>query len=572
MKKVLKKMLLVTAIMGIFSPLAVAGTTTVTRQTHSVEGLVGVTASQTSNSISYTLGDNYSVGDEITFTFPVGALTPQNFPPNISSANLDLTFVSNDGSSILYQVDTVTGNSSGDVVALGQATINSTFLSSNRITVTVSSQHLGAAFDAAGTRSSTVAEAKSQFGTVSINPTFDNTIANDNETDPDGDTFFASADDTITFSVQNPATIGWLNLASVNAQNGTQVTLSGEAGKMAGFSASNFSTAGTKTLTENEAKLDISYVGLITADTITFTNTNTAPLLAQIFKMDVTYNYQSAAAVSGSKKVSDQQSAGAWTLLYPNVPTARVAFDHHSNTFNGAYCDIDNVFDAGETSMLMVTLTNVDSASVSSIIATIESAANITFANEGILNFVNGTLSAGLEMTLNTAGTNDQIDIVVSFTSDDVNLILPQPVTSTINVNFDYEGADPTLVADSGECVNRKPVLGDVSGSGSIVERSEVTLTAQAIDHDFDNLTYIWLQTAGKTLDVDSTSAVLIFNAPAVKNNETYTFSVIANDGHLSSDPKEVSFTVTPSNSGGGSMGLFSLLLLPLCFLRRKKR
>ncbi|ABM01918.1 hypothetical protein Ping_0044 [Psychromonas ingrahamii 37] len=568
MKKIITKMLVVTAITGIFSPLAVAGTTTVTRQTHSVEGLVGVTASQTSNSISYTLGDNYSVGDEITFTFPVGALTPQNFPPNISSANLDLTLVSNDGSSILYQVDTVTGNSSGDVIALGQATINSTFLSSNRITVTVSSQHLGAAFDAAGTRSSTVAEAKSQFGTVSINPTFDNTIANDNENDPDGGTFFASADDTITFSVTNPAITGWLNIATVNS---TQVTLSGEAGKMAGFSASNFSTAGTKTLTENEAKLDISYTGLITTDTITFTP-DTAPLLAQTFKMDVIYNYQSAGAVSGSKKVGNQVTAGAWTLSYPNVANASVVFNHHSNTFNGAYCDIDNVFDAGETSMLTVTLPDADWGSVSSIIATVESAADITFANEGIINFVDGTLSAGLEMTLNTAGTNEQIDIVVSFTSNDANLALPQPITSTMKVNFDYEGATPTVVADSGECVNRKPVLGDVTGSGSIVERAEVTLTAQAIDHDFDNLTYTWLQTAGKTLDVDSTSATLIFNAPAVENNETYTFSVIANDGHLSSDAKEVSFTVTPSNSGGGSMGLFSLLLLPLCFLRRKKR
>jgi len=64
MKQPFKKALLATAV-ALTCGVATAGTVTVTKQVHSVEGLAGVTTTQTSNALSYTLGATYQEGDKL---------------------------------------------------------------------------------------------------------------------------------------------------------------------------------------------------------------------------------------------------------------------------------------------------------------------------------------------------------------------------------------------------------------------------------------------------------------------------------------------------------------------------
>ena len=83
MKQLLKKSLLAATI-AVTCGSASAGTVSVTKQVHSLEGLTGVTANQTSNAISYTLGAAYREGDKIAFTFTDGALVAASFPEVIN--------------------------------------------------------------------------------------------------------------------------------------------------------------------------------------------------------------------------------------------------------------------------------------------------------------------------------------------------------------------------------------------------------------------------------------------------------------------------------------------------------
>ena len=802
MKKIFTKTLLASAVIAICNP-AMAGTVSVAKQVHSIEGLTGVTANQRSNDISYTLAADYNEGDKITFTFPAEAVISSSFPSILtsSSTNLSLELLSDDASSATYGVieqgisdnsifpnivksNDLSVDSTGDAISLRVSYTTAAVLAGS-LTVTVSSQTAaGDILDVAGVRTATIAEAKSQFGSGSITSLFDNIIANDDQNDPDGSAFTAAVFDTLSFEINNPSTTGWNNLATVVR---SQLTLQGEAGKMAGMTVSDFtdvafsntfSTNGTLTFTESAAKLDISYNWtMLTNNTITFT-ASTAPLLAQKFTMEATYHYSSAGAVDGSKTIASKVNAGAWALLSPAVApvspvllSGSVAFNHHNNTLNGAYCDMDNVLDPGETSMMTVTLANVGSGAVSGITAQVTSSADVTFANEGVIAFTDiasarETMSAALEVTLNTASTNEPIDIIVTFSSDDSDLVLPEPLTTTVKVNLDYEntratedfasadsvwldwqrsqetaseespsqwnvsngsivgpnlaqqndislisptvtvtdsgdfsmafahsfefetgsdlsswdggvievsvnggdwtdvitaggsfttgyngtilpsnaalggrdgfvatqastssetitfadgllngktvqfrfriGSDETagasgwtiddvsfsnvtnstpfsaLVADSGVCANRAPLLVDVTGPASAASATVVTLTAQGQDHDADNLNYSWTQTAGTTsINTYTTSATLTFDAPTVEVDESYTFSVVASDAELSSQAQEVSVIVTvpeveetteTNTPSGGSTGLVTLLLAPLCLLRRRKR
>ena len=107
-----------------------------------------------------------------------------------------------------------------------------------------------------------------------------------------------------------------------------------------------------------------------------------------------------------------------------------------------------------------------------------------------------------------------------------------------------------SLIADSGVCVNRMPHIMGASGPDSVIETQGVTLTAMAIDHDGTDLIYTWTQTGGSTeVDVSSTAATLTFDAPLVAADETYTFTVMASDGELSSMSSEVSVMVMANAS-----------------------
>ena len=92
--------------------------------------------------------------------------------------------------------------------------------------------------------------------------------------------------------------------------------------------------------------------------------------------------------------------------------------------------------------------------------------------------------------------------------------------------------------------VNSAPTVASVTGPESVVEGSEVMLHAMASDPENDGLTYTWMQTAGSDATFEGNGDTLTFMAPSVEEDETVTFSVVANDGELSSEAMTVSFMV----------------------------
>jgi regulation of enolase protein 1 (concanavalin A-like superfamily) len=316
---------------------AVAGNVTVTKQVHSKEGLNGVTANQTSNSIAYVLQAAYREGDKITFTFTDGALVATSFPTvvNIAPVNhateasaiagLTLGLLNSDANSVTYRVTKLTlphNNATPAVDYQNGSTINATLtlgaiqykaaaIGSGSVAVTVSSQTaVGDILDNAGTRTATVAESKTQFGTAKMTSTFNGVI----DVSQARKSFVGTLTDSAAFTITNPSTTGWLNLATVNTSG---VTVYGEAGKMATADAKHWSSAGTRTFDKDAAKLAISYTGMVTNDTITYTapaSPNGVVMEAQKFTADMVYNYSSAGKVAGTAPIVTGLTAGEWTL------------------------------------------------------------------------------------------------------------------------------------------------------------------------------------------------------------------------------------------------------------------
>ncbi len=358
MRLIVKISLMIAVIAATYGS-AVAGTVTVTKQTHSLEGLNGVTANQTSNSITYTLDAAYAVGDTITFTFTSNALVATPFPsqlnvPAVDSATpanaiagLGLGLLSSSASSVTYRVTSLSqpDDTSGDggtpytdrttigaQVTLGSIDYTSASVSAGAVTVTVSSQtNVGGILDSTGTLTATIAEAKTQFGTATISTKFDNVI----DVSAVRKLFTSGSSDTLTWSVTTPDTTGWFNMATINpSNNGTVVKLFGEVGKMNGLDVADFtSSAGTLSFDEPSSTLTVSFDGQESSATITFTPPTGAAavvLETQSFTLDIVNNYTSAAAVAASKTIVASMAAGEWilnglTCIIPYMPYSATA-------------------------------------------------------------------------------------------------------------------------------------------------------------------------------------------------------------------------------------------------------
>ncbi|PCI59289.1 MAG: hypothetical protein COB35_11735 [Gammaproteobacteria bacterium] len=335
MKNMFKTTLVAASLVAAFG--ATAGTVTVTKQIHSMEGLAGVTANQTSNSIAYVVAAAYAVGDKITFTFPTGALVATTFPSQINVpavnnatagsaiAGMGLGLLNSDASTVTYRVTSLSQPNNaatppvaytdrttiGNTITLGAVGYTPASVLAANVTVTVTSvTNTGDALDSSGTRTATVAEAKTQFGTAATSATFNNVI----DVSTARKSFTPTGVDTLTFAVTNPATAGWMNLATVNATAGTTVNFFGEAGKMAGLTAADFANAGTDVFTAAAAKLAVTYNGQITTDSIVFTAPGNVVLEAQKFTSDIVYNYVSAGAQAASKTIVAGLASGEWKL------------------------------------------------------------------------------------------------------------------------------------------------------------------------------------------------------------------------------------------------------------------
>lgn len=346
---------------------ATAGTVTVTPQIHSAEGLNGVTAIHTTSDIQYQLGATYWAGDKITFSFPTGTLDHLSVPTSIhtppinspiesqAKAGITMGLLAMDSSKAVYRVTQTTlanngafppvewqnSTTNGNTVTFPGFNYSQSSLLNQSLSVTVSSSTAaGDVLDSQGNRTATLAEAKSQFGAVTITRQFDAVIDQSKSLN----LFEPNAPDTLTWNVANVDTTGWLNLARVE-NNGTVVTVTGEAGKFAGLSASDFSSNGSTSLDNNTATVSMSYNGKVNTDTLTFTPPGSVRLEPQNFTSRITYNYISAASVQGSVTVAANQASGAWTATGQSQVT--VSTNSHS------------ISEAGGSASITASLSNV---------------------------------------------------------------------------------------------------------------------------------------------------------------------------------------------------------------------
>jgi hypothetical protein len=339
MKQLFKTTLLAAAVAATCGS-AVAGTLTVTKQTHSLEGLEGVTALQTSNAIAYKLGTGYLSGDKITFTFSADALkgvTPDpdikvdqvnNDDPKLAKAGLSMSLVAKTDNSMTYRVTNVeqpkkadgttahdvTFNTTDLIVPVGTVKYTADSVKSGSLKVTAESKDAtGDIIDNTGTLTATIAEAESQFklGKKTITG-FDAVI----DVAQMRKAFKTSASDAATYTAIPVDSTGWLNLATVSSSS---FVLQGEAGKMAGLTKGEFKSAkgGTLALNADDATLTVTYGSMITNDTITFTpptGDKALVLEAQDFTGSLNWGYASAGAKTGSAEAFKNNDFGEWTL------------------------------------------------------------------------------------------------------------------------------------------------------------------------------------------------------------------------------------------------------------------
>ncbi|WP_028765723.1 S8 family serine peptidase [Shewanella fidelis] len=130
-------------------------------------------------------------------------------------------------------------------------------------------------------------------------------------------------------------------------------------------------------------------------------------------------------------------------------------------------------------------------------------------------------------------------------------------------VKFGVSEVAPVAVLDAPKvAIARRSVTMDGSGS---------------FDGNDDELTYKWVQLSGTPVEFNASSASFSFLAPDVKvSGDTLSFELTVSDANGNSDSTSASFPVEYQrpyeSSDGGSLGWFTTLLLPLAWLRRKKK
>ncbi len=349
-----------------------AGDTTVATQTYSLEGVSAVTTNQTSGDISYTTKAAYAVGDKVTFTFTAGSVVNAAFPSQLNvdaiagRAGMALGLLNSNADSVTYRVTSVTqfgsetGNTTlGSTIELGAVTLKAAAVAAGDVTVTVSSETqsgdvLDSASSTGASRTAKLTQVKSQFGALTVSTDFDGVIdvAEDRKA-------LTTANDSVTYSISQIDTTGWIALATVAETN---VTLNAD---LAGFDLTkaigsvSSANAGTVAYNDTDKKVTVKYSGQVTTDTLTITpatGTKAVVLEAQNFELAGAYTHSTDKVASVGSK-----TAGAWTLngAMVNIPympygpnVSQIIYVTNSGSLTGdvavtAFDDKGNDFDLG---------------------------------------------------------------------------------------------------------------------------------------------------------------------------------------------------------------------------------
>ena len=102
---------------------------------------------------------------------------------------------------------------------------------------------------------------------------------------------------------------------------------------------------------------------------------------------------------------------------------------------------------------------------------------------------------------------------------------------------------------------NNPPSTPVITASATTVESDgQVNLTATSTDEDSDPITYLWDATGG-SYNTTSGSAV-VWTAPDVDNDQTFTITVEAKDDNCGSASASVNIAVTATGGGGNGEGV----------------
>ncbi|WP_133407807.1 rhombosortase-dependent M36 family metallopeptidase [Parashewanella tropica] len=136
------------------------------------------------------------------------------------------------------------------------------------------------------------------------------------------------------------------------------------------------------------------------------------------------------------------------------------------------------------------------------------------------------------------------------------------------------------VAGNSFACDNRLPNVSIVADKTSVTEGEKVTLTATAIDANKDELTYSWKQLEGANAKLEGVDTnKLIITTADISSDEKQVFELTVSDGKGSVVSKssidvkakaEPAPAPEPKKKSGGSLGIITLILLPLLGLRRK--
>ena len=200
----------------------------------------------------------------------------------------------------------------------------------------------------------------------------------------------------------------------------------------------------------------------------------------------------------------------------------------------------------------------------------------------------NGTIptsAGGMEkLTFGTDLNGQRVQLRFRVSSDSNSADLGWWIDNVQFKNIASPAFNNVVAGNTGTCDNAAPLLGAIADV-TVAESAKGQLAVTATDRNADDtLAYKWTQVSGPDATIaDADKATASFTPPAITADTKLVFQVEVTDGKATSST-QVNVTVTnenpapttpppaPSKSSGGSMGLISLLLLPLAMLRRRRR